>query len=130
MGSSDPQEVAQVPRTFAAMTAPPQETGARDPKPVTWLGATVKNLTGEAEKSAAGIGRETGVLFVEVPPASPPAEAGFRRGDVILKANDQAVDSLDDLHRIMTENKGQTIRFTVFNAVERSITMRMPDRTE
>lgn len=123
------REVAQVPRTFAAMTQP-QETGSRDPKPVVWLGATVKNLTGEAEKSAAGVGSETGVLFVEVLPASRPAEAGFRRGDVILKANEQAVDSLDDLHRITTENKGQTVRFTVFNAVERSITMRIPDRTE
>lgn len=123
------QEVAQMPRTFAAMTQP-QEAGSRDPEPVAWLGATIKNLTGEAEKSAAGIGSETGVLFVEVPPASRPAEAGFRRGDVILKANDQAVDSLDDLHRITTENKGRTVRFTVFNAVERSIIMRMPDRTE
>jgi len=123
------QEVAQVARTFAAMTQP-QEAGARDPEPVAWLGATVKNLTGEAEKSAAGIGRETGVLFVEVPPAGRLAEAGFRRGDVILKANDQTVDSLDDLHRITIENKGQTVRFTVFNAVERTITMRMPDRTE
>ncbi len=123
------QEVAQMPRTFVAMTRP-QEAGTRDPEPVAWLGATIKNLTGEAEKSAAGIGRETGVLFVEVPPASRAAGAGFRRGDVILKANDQAVDSLDDLHRITTESKGRTVRFTVFNAVERSIAMRMPDRTE
>ncbi len=119
------REVAQEPRAFAV--AAREQHNARDPKPVTWFGATIKNLTGEAEKSAAGIGRETGVLFVAVPARSRAADAGFRLGDVILEANGESTDSLDDLHRITTESRGRPVQFTVFNAVERTIMLQMPD---
>ncbi len=119
------REVAQEPRAFAVPVR--QEERVRDAKSISWLGATVKNLVGEAEKSAAGIGRETGVLFVEVPAKSEAAEAGFQRGDVILQANGETIGSLDDLRRIVRENKGRTIRFTVFNAVERTVTIEAGD---
>ena len=42
-----------------------------------WLGATIKNLVGKAEMSAAGMGRETGVLLLEVPPDSAAAKAAW-----------------------------------------------------
>ncbi|NLZ03711.1 MAG: PDZ domain-containing protein [Phycisphaerae bacterium] len=121
------EEVAQEPRAFATAATKREENDLRDPKPVTWFGATIKNLTGEAEKSAAGIGRETGVLFVAVPARSSAADAGFRLGDVILKANGESIDSLDDLRRITTESRGRPVQFTVFNAVERTVMLQMPD---
>jgi len=121
------EEVAREPRAFAAAVAKREENDLRDPKPVAWFGATIKNLTGEAEKSAAGIGRESGVLFIEVSAGGRAAEAGFRPGDVILKANGESVESLDDLHRITTESRGRTMQFTVFNAVERTVTLQLPD---
>jgi membrane-associated protease RseP (regulator of RpoE activity) len=121
------EEVAQEPRAFATAAAKREGNDLRDPEPVTWFGATIKNLTGEAEKSAAGIGRETGVLFVAVPARSSAADAGFRLGDVILKANGESIDSLDDLRRITAESRGRPVQFTVFNAVERTVMLQMPD---
>ncbi len=121
------REAAKEPRAFAVAASRQGESDARDPKPITWLGATVKNLTGEAEKSAAGIGREAGVLFIETPAQSQAAQAGFRVGDVILKANGEAIDTLDDLRRVTSQAKGQPVQFSVFNAVERTIELRLSD---
>lgn len=121
------REAAQEPRAFAAAPARQEGSAIRDPEPVAWFGATIKNLTGEAEKSAAGIGRETGVLFVEVPIGSRAVQAGFRLGDVILKANGEPIDSLDDLRRVTKENRDRAIGFVVFNAVERTVTLQVGD---
>ena len=67
------------------------------------------------------------MLFVAVPDRSIAADAGFRLGDVILKANGESIDSLDDLRRITTESRGRTVQFTVLNAVERTVTLQLPD---
>jgi len=40
-----------------------------------WLGAAIKNLAGPAEVSASGLGSETGVIFVNVPPGSDAEES-------------------------------------------------------
>jgi serine protease Do len=90
-----------------------------------WLGATVKNLTGEAEKSAAGLGAERGVLFLAVPAGSAAAQRGFQAGDVLLEIAGSPVDSLADLRRLAREHKGQTVSVIVFNAVERELRMKL-----
>jgi hypothetical protein len=60
---------------------------ARDITPVTWLGASVRNITGEGEMSAFGLPGVTGVLVLEVPADSASAKAGLRKNDVILSVN-------------------------------------------
>ena len=60
-----------------------------------WLGAKIKNLTGQGEVSAAALPGETGVRVQDVPPASRAAQAGLRANDVILKCNGKPADSLD-----------------------------------
>ena len=69
----------------------------RDEQTHTWLGATVKNVLGEGEVSAAGLPGEIGVLFVNIPDESEAAQAGFQRGDVILECDSEAVNSIQDL---------------------------------
>jgi hypothetical protein len=66
-------------------SAPRAVTRAADP--VTWLGASVRNITGEGEMSAFGLPGVTGVLVLEVPAESPQAKAGLRKNDVILSVN-------------------------------------------
>jgi membrane-associated protease RseP (regulator of RpoE activity) len=60
---------------------------ARDATPVTWLGATVRNIADEGEMSAFGLPGVTGVLVLEVPAGSALAKAGLRKNDVVLSVN-------------------------------------------
>lgn len=76
--------------------------GARDPNPVTWRGAQVKNLIGLDERSATGMGTDVGVLVVSAPAGSQAATDGFKNLDVILQIEGQNVVSLDDLNRLYT----------------------------
>ena len=62
------QEVSQVERTFATPEKIIKwQESERSPEPVSWLGATVKNLIGEAEKSAAGIARFPSICTFKIP---------------------------------------------------------------
>jgi hypothetical protein len=67
------------------VVAPAAVTRAADP--ATWLGARVRNITGEGEMSAFGLPGVTGVLVLEVPADSALAKAGLRKNDVILSVN-------------------------------------------
>jgi hypothetical protein len=60
---------------------------ARDTTPVTWLGATVRNIADEGEMSAFGLSGVTGVLGVEVLADSALAKAGLQKNDVIISVN-------------------------------------------
>jgi S1-C subfamily serine protease len=44
-----------------------------------------------------------GVLITSLEPEAPAASAGLREGDLIVRVDDQVVESLDDLHRLLTE---------------------------
>lgn len=52
-----------------------------------------------------GIERETGVLVVSVEDGSPAKASGLTGGDFILEMDGRAIASVDDLHRILTEEK-------------------------
>jgi S1-C subfamily serine protease len=66
-----------------------------------WLGAALEMADGR-------------VKVVELAPDGPAAEAGLRAGDVLLRANDQPLSTLDDLGAILSRHTaGQTVRLHV-----------------
>ena len=72
------------------------------------LGLRVRTLT--PDDVQLGLSRNTAGLLVEsVDPIGPAAEGGVRSGDVIVKANRQAVRSIEDLRSAMQKSGTQPV---------------------
>jgi S1-C subfamily serine protease len=62
----------------------------------------------------------TGVLVVSVEPDGPARAAGFADGDIIVSLDTHAVTSLDDLHKLLTEERiGSKARLGILRGAER-----------
>jgi hypothetical protein len=85
--------IARTP-SFAAGVEP---VSKRDPTVRNWRGVEVRNIIGLGEQSAHGLAGETGVLVLEVPPASPLSKAGLKAEDVIIGMNGGLIDTVQDL---------------------------------
>ncbi|HEX2490707.1 MAG TPA: PDZ domain-containing protein, partial [Blastocatellia bacterium] len=48
---------------------------------------------------------ETGILVVSTEPGGPSSKAGVQEGDVIVGYDDLPIASIDDLHRLLTDQK-------------------------
>jgi S1-C subfamily serine protease len=69
----------------------------------------------------------SGVFVVSVEAGSPAAAAGLRDGDVILAFADQAVTGIDDLHRLLTDERiGVAATLTILHAAQRRDLMIIP----
>ncbi len=64
-----------------------------------WLGIAVADLSTEMKSY---FGRDEGVLITAVKPNSPAYEAGLRRGDLVIMADDVIVDNLLSFERILS----------------------------
>ncbi len=63
---------------------------------------------------------ETGVLVALIEPNSPAARAGLSEGDVIVTFDNQPVGGIDDLHRLLTEERvGVRSEITVIRSKEK-----------
>jgi S1-C subfamily serine protease len=52
-----------------------------------------------------GLRAEHGILAISVEAGSPAARAGLREGDVIVEIGGVPVSGMDDLHRLLTEER-------------------------
>lgn len=68
------------------------------------LGMALKPVN-DREASALGLDKAQGLLVVQVEADSPAAEEGVRQGDVILQANQQDVNSTDELEKVIERDK-------------------------
>src|SRR5207237_6993442 len=65
-------------------------------------------------KLARELGRKAGVEVVEVVGGSPAAQGGLRSEDLIVTVDEQPIDGVDDLHRLMVGDViGRPIRLGV-----------------
>ena len=105
--------IARVPQ-LPQPKLPTASAAARAAAPVTWLGASLRNIVDEGEMSAFGLPGVTGVLVLEVPPGSAPARAGLQKNDVILSVDGElATDTAALVRRATVSAGGQPLKIGV-----------------
>ena len=66
--------------------------------------------------------KERAVLVASVDAQSPAATAGVRDGDLIVGFDDQVIASVDDLHRLLSEDRvGSEVRLTVLRGSQKDV---------
>ena len=73
-------------------------------KPSSVLGMGIKPVN-EKEAAALGLEKVQGLLVIQVAPNSPAANEGIRQGDVIIQANQQDVNTSDELETVIERDK-------------------------
>jgi S1-C subfamily serine protease len=67
-----------------------------------------------------GLAVESGVFVVSVEAGGPAARGGVHDGDLIVGFGDKAIGGMDDLHRLLTEDRaGRPVVLTVIRGVEK-----------
>jgi len=91
-----------------------------------WLGARLQPVDGDIA-TGLGLERPTGVLVTSVYDKGPAAEAGLKRGDVILEVDDQPVDNPDSFGYRFTlkGTQGQTPLTVLRNGKQSTIQVRL-----
>jgi S1-C subfamily serine protease len=75
-----------------------------------------------------GLERETGLMIAGVEPDSPAAKAGLQDGDVIVRYGELPVGGIDDIHRLMTEERiGQSAAVTVLRRNDKHVVEVTPE---
>ena len=97
------------------------------------FGINVRDLT-PSMRQRLGIEREEGVVIVDVTPNGPAAQAGLRRGDVVIEVDRQPVESTSDLAKKLDAAEDRVLFLvergdaTIFVPVRRS-PMSVPSST-
>lgn len=72
----------------------------------------------------------SGVLVIDVEAGSPAAKAGLEMGDVIVAYRDKPVGSIDDLHRLLTDEQvGVATPLTIVRRTEKLVKNVIPTRS-
>jgi Do/DeqQ family serine protease len=86
-----------------------------------WFGARLQGVTSDIAESI-GLDRPAGVLVAGVVDGSPAADAGLRRGDVILQMDGQSIDDPDTFgYRLATRQLGATASLAVMRGRNRLV---------
>ncbi|MEN8118680.1 MAG: NosD domain-containing protein, partial [Bacteroidota bacterium] len=91
-----------------------------------WMGATIKTMTTEGEKSVAGIDDIKGVILVNVAWGSNLFKQGARPGDVVLKANGSDIKNIADLKTVLQNNNNKLILWVDGNPPAHELIIKNP----
>ena len=73
---------------------------------------------------------ESGILVLTVEPGSPAERAGLRERDLIVGLDDQPVSGVDDLHRLLTEDRiGKSATLTILHDGEKRVLAITPEES-
>ena len=110
-------------KTMAAMRPQQPEKAA------TVLGMSLKPIN-EKEAAALGLEKPQGLLIVQVDPNSAAADEGVRQGDVITQANQQDVNSTDELEGVIKRDNKRGAVMLLIKRQGQNIFVALPLETE
>jgi S1-C subfamily serine protease len=74
---------------------------------------------------------ESGILVVSVEPNSPAHKTGLSEGDIIVGFDGQPISGIDDLHKVLTEEKvGTKTPLTIIRRTERLVFNIVPEESK
>uniref|UniRef100_UPI0032174330 PDZ domain-containing protein n=1 Tax=uncultured Draconibacterium sp. TaxID=1573823 RepID=UPI0032174330 len=106
-----------------------EKDGRNEDRRYKWMGATIKTMTTEGEKSVAGIDDIKGVILENVPWGSELFKQQAQSGDVILKANGKDINTIEDLKKELQKSNKKIILWVDGNPPAHEIIIVKPDRT-
>lgn len=91
------------------------------------LGLSLQPVTPEIAKEL-GIKKSEGIVVTNVEPNSPAAEAGLRRGDIILEVNKQLVNNMKEFPGAIRKD-GKAVLFLIYrNGATFYVSLRVPEQ--
>lgn len=81
--------------------------GIQRPTPSKELGLGLRPVEGGEEAQALGLPKPQGLLVLEIVPGSPASQIDIQPGDVILEANQRAVNSIEQLKAVVDSSKAK-----------------------
>jgi len=97
-----------------------------DKETINWLGADIKNIETMEERSASGLSDNAGVIVFEIENNSIASRSGLKKEDVIILAEGNKVNNIQDLFRVYQENNwtGKLNLVVIRNQTEEKITIK------
>ena len=119
--ASDEETVAPI---APAEPATPQE-------PVYWIGLRGRSVEDAVLRTQLQLAEGTGIAIEDVVPDSPAEKAGLRKHDIILRANDDMVDSMEVLQQQVQTGKDKPIELKILRlGKEETVTVTPAERPE
>lgn len=81
---------------------------------VYWIGIRGRSIQSEVLRTHLQLAEDMGVVVEEVVPDSPAAKAGIQKHDIIIRANDDAVDNMSVLQNQVREFGEKPIELKIF----------------
>lgn len=82
-----------------------QNKGFKSPAAATLLGLGLRPVEGGEEAQALGLSKPQGLLILEIQPGSQAAQVDIQPGDVLIEANQQPVNTVEQLKGVFAESR-------------------------
>jgi len=103
-----------------------QQKGRKDQAPTSLLGFGLRPVEGGEEAQALGLQKPQGLLIMEITPGSPAAQIDIQPGDVIIEANQLAVNTVDQLKKIVSDSKPKGLVMLLLKRQGRNLLRAIP----
>ncbi|HWR04570.1 MAG TPA: PDZ domain-containing protein, partial [Humidesulfovibrio sp.] len=82
-----------------------QDKSPKSKASATMLGLSIRPVDGGEEAQALGLQKPQGLLVTEIQPGSQASQVDIQPGDVIIEANQQGVNTTEQLKTIVADSK-------------------------